>query len=360
MKHLDISEAPVLFLQPKEYFQKLGVNFETLSFNFEFGVSTNLGLDQIRGRYCAVVSCIDHSHFSRYVSKLARDSGISSILMMDGVFEWFNATNNPFLKKVGIKLLSPLVYSSVLVRDKGLFQYLNKRDVECAMYSSLGSDGERKLYSSREPALERKGSDFLITTANTPYFNENEFYQLVELIKKLVKVLDSNGYTYKYRLFDASLVTALGVLNVDNITEPSFDESLNMFSGVLTTPSTIVLNAMKAGLPVCIFDYRDGPLFIQAGWRMNSSSGILSIIESMLEKDRDRMGYQHDVSASESANSSLEAMINKGYLSHKRASYDFSKEPFVISFEYRVRCFFVLMRKKFSKISKAALMLYKK
>lgn len=333
-----MSYKKVLFLQPRQYFERLGVVFDTLPFDYEFGMPSFGIITGKYKEYDAAVTCIDHSQYTRFICQEFKRSGVKVILMMDGVFEWANATNNPYLEKLAIKLLSPVCYDSVLTVDRALMDILKKEGVESDQYTKRVC----------EASLNNR-QRFLITTANTPYFDLSEYSFLVSAIKEISDCLEENSIEFDYRIFDERLIKDLAIEDSRNKVSGTIENVGSKYAGVFTTPSSIVISLMEIKIPVCIIDYRDGPLFVQSGWRKTPGSNTDKILKSMLAKDKDRMGYQSSQLADKSTNEALRLTIDR-YFRPFDPAVDYSqvnKDPFVISFEFYARKCIVFLRDNF-------------
>lgn len=332
----------ILFLQPRAYFERLGFDFEALDYEVDFGVVSLTSYKKRLSSYACVFSCIDHSGFSRFLCQYAREKGVPSIIVMDGVFEWSNATKHPFLNKLGVNLLSPFSYSMAMVCDEGLRRYLEKKGVNVSMYypgNSIKGRGDDNGY-------------ILITTANSPYFDEAEKSCLVAMYLAVINHLRDCGVSYKFRIFDEGLLEALSISHDDNIVDGAFEEALVGARAVISTPSTVVVTSMMYSLPVAIADYRDGPLFINSGWRINGAVNLEDTIKSMLSRDVHRMSYQEDFCSSlKRANDACVDLIEKktkGKFSDVKGQgcAVFSGDRYVISLEYPARCAYLFLRRK--------------
>ena len=332
----------VLFLQPKPYFERLGVDFSRLEFEADFGIISLRQFQKNVSRYDAVVNCIDHSLFCRAICILAEKVGIPSILIMDGVFEWENSISNPYLKKIGVQLLSPVSYSNAMVVDKGLQNYLSKTGVNSSMYSSNESVVKPVSKGDMQASV-------LITTANNPYFNEAEKERLCDLLERVISELVSMGVSFKFRIYDDYLKSRFSIAGSENITGGAFEDIVTKFSCVISTPSTIVQTSMELGIPVAILDYRDSPVFLNSGWRIHGSIDLKSTLASILEPDEDRMRFQSNCISSRSANKVLGEMVDLRCVSIKVEDDNLLQSPFVFSLEYPIRKLILFVRRHFKK-----------
>lgn len=329
----------ILFLQPKEYFERLGLNFDALKHDAEFGVFLFSSFARNVSSYSCVVSCIDHSHFNRLICMHALSRGVPAALIMDGVFEWSNATENKFLLKRKISLLSPFCYSHALVVDEQLNSILNKKGVESMRYVPGLSESNPSLSSGS------KENKILVTTANTAYFNDSERDSLVSLLKEVVGVLKRKDIPYFYRIFDRSLLERLGDKDAANNTDGDINDVIEFASAVITTPSTLVSKVVGAGVPVALLDYRDGPIFMQTGWRINGASDIAKTIDSLIAPDESRLGIQFDLAREDSSpHDFVNSLAERGYFvppSKNEVCSQVKHDIYVVSFEYWFRCMLV-------------------
>lgn len=344
--YMDIDK--LIFLQPKSYFNRLGVDFNKIEYECVFGWSSLKILITDFSKVKAVVSMIDHSHILRALCHRCRVHSLPVIFIMDGVFEWSNATINPYLNDRNIKLLSPVFYDYIICRDAGLVQCLKKDGVLARQYSVFEADGDG------ECSVNNK---ILITTANTAYYNEIEYENLIVLLTEVIKTLSENLIPYCFRFFDQRLIDEFVTRSDCNLVDGSFSDALAQVSGLISTPSTIVQEAMELGVPVAILDYRDGPIFLQSGWRITGQTDILSVVMSMLSFDSDRMSFQNTQISRSNLTDQLNSIANENFF-RKSSAHDFKLtlgNYFILRMEFKMRLMLEFLKNKFSKIYKAML-----
>ncbi|EOV3437946.1 hypothetical protein ACOW85_001312 [Vibrio parahaemolyticus] len=215
----------------------------------------------------------------------AKKKGISTVLLQDGVYDWANSYVN-----------NKIPLYDVVFHDLFLF---------------FGTDRERKLLegntiNSRKvlkyvpryipkygKLMKDKKYDFLITTANSAYFNEQEFVALTQVIKRTIQELDNCGLTYKLRIFDRKLVEALSLKNeVFNDTDCCFEESVSDVRAMITSKSTVTIEALYLDLPVAEFVYRNTPILSSPAWCIHEAIDYATTFKSMLSGEISRMNYQ--------------------------------------------------------------------
>ncbi len=326
----------VLFLQPKRYYERLGVDFSKLDFYMDFGCISTFSFIYKMENYSLVVNAIDHSIFNRRIVSIANENGIETLYIADGIFEWSNATVNPFLCKKGIKLLHPFYYSKAIVMDDLLNGVLKRKGVLSYMYSKRIEDFERS---------DREDFCVLLTTANNPYFNDKEKDLFFDIIGGAASLLRERGIKYKWRVFDRELIDV--VCKDDfNHTDGRLCDVLKDVDCVITTPSTLISEVASVDIPVAVIDYRDGPLFSQSAWRITSKERVIDVVKSMMARDDARMKMQRDLLIKDRD-------INEAFLDSIKDTYFERNTDSVgskISLEYLSRCVIEVGKDRFSKL----------
>jgi hypothetical protein len=114
---------------------------------------------------------------------------------------------------------------------------------------------------------------------------------------------------------------------------------------------------MELGVPVAILDYRDGPIFLQSGWRITGQTDILSVVMSMLSFDSDRMSFQNTQISRSNLTDQLNSIANENFF-RKSSAHDFKLtlgNYFILRMEFKMRLMLEFLKNKFSKIYKAML-----
>lgn len=229
----------------------------------------------------------------RYALKwMVNGRGVISI--QDGVYDFCNGFTHPFFSN-NYRLYYPAVSNVVIAGNKN----------DCGIIKALNPSVD--VYSYRLPASAVLGDahmkadnlklyDVLITTANTAYFNDYEKDLLIELINETVKYLESSGLSFCFRIFDGVLADGISTLTSgNNKIEGSFSDVLTLCRSVVSTPSTVVVEAMAHDVPVAVYIYRDFPVSVQGGWIIRDTNSIGSVIQGMLSKPSARMDIQRAI-----------------------------------------------------------------
>ena len=277
----------ILFLQPKRYFERLGVDFNKVKIPYICGLPVvGLNLTSEIMKYRLIISCIDHSEVNVLVVGHAKLLGVKTLFIMDGIYDFANAHYNPYLVKKGHKLLGRTEYSVIFHIEKELTCFYQEVSDESYTYLPKHAD------VSERDAGKSMNNFFLITTANKPYFQEKEYIRLIAFLKEIVLSLMDKGVDYKFRIFDSRIVNELKIEASSNLIDCSIEKAVVDARGVFTTPSTVVYTAIAMNKAVCILNLRNMPVIQAAGWYINSREDISDTLDSMVDGDKSRMEYQ--------------------------------------------------------------------
>lgn len=282
----------VLFLQPKEYFLELiDVDVFFSKHELKFGYLPYCRIDSMVKQFDIVVSCIDHDENSRHICRIAKQVGCEVVFFQDGVFDFSNAYHNPFLMLKDKVLHEVNCYTKIFFTDFTAKKYFSNYMIDYNVYWP-----KRMLKSTTKFDLGYNPSQppkVLISTANSPYFDDNEFERLVVIINNVTKELDTLNVAYDYRIYDEKLLNSLEIHPQKNKNTGTFESCIKSgYSALFSTPSSIVNTAAFFEIPVAVFDYRSSPMMSVAGWRIHMSLNIRNEIISIMERDLSRMDYQ--------------------------------------------------------------------
>ena len=281
------ARVKVIHNEPSKHLQDLGVQLNPKRFEI---VSPPLTESRARREHksaAAILSTIYHSSISIDLARISRDTHALHIFFSDGIEEWHNMTKNSFLTRLGLKQHFPAysdVYFTCTIGAKRMLEGMGKM---VFMYVPKKAAARSSLAETKVPDY-----NFLISTANTPFFNESELLHLLELIRIVVKEADSLGLSYAFRVFDSRIIAELGIDPNRNMLDCDISNALHRADALITTPSSVSITAIQLNKPVGTLDYRDGPLLFQTGWRLHKSVSIRQVLIDMLAEDEERMTFQ--------------------------------------------------------------------
>ncbi len=205
------------------------------------------------GARVVVVSDIEGPETRRAI-RLADGAGLPVVLMMDGVVEYRNTYRNP---RSGPGFLRPAPADTVCVAgepDKVILDTLGHPEAGVRVVAT----GLPRL-DGLGPMPLPGGTRLLVATARTPAFDAGERGRLVRALGRVRDAARTLGLAVTWRL-SARLELEVGVEN----DEGPLAEALAGASAVLTTPSTLALEAMRAGRATALLDAQGVPCWVRA------------------------------------------------------------------------------------------------
>ncbi len=219
------------------------------------------------------------------VLRRARRGGACTVLMMDGITEYRNTFLNPV---AGPDFLRPAPVDVIACAGR----------VDAARLADLGNDavatGLPRL-AAIEPSDLPEQPVIMVATARQPAFGLDERARLVATLRLLRDRLTALGVVPRWRL-TGGLDVELGV---ETDTAP-VTASLAGCRGVITTPSTLLIEAMRAGRPTALLYPFDAPCWPRAEWMLDGTvlsdrERLDAAIRSLLEPGPDRYRRQLNV-----------------------------------------------------------------
>lgn len=242
----------VLFLQQREYFSELGVEFK--GYDATFGCIFTFNIYKNIAKYDLVVSCIDHDKDARKIIEAANRIAIPTVFLMDGVYDITNAKENPLLRKLGVKLLEPFIYANIFVLGESFVSYLQgNHDVNAIDYLPLRASLDIENTTNITDSV-------LITTAITPYFNQEERKTLIIWLKKVIAVLTKHSISYETRIFDTDILKELSIDESLNRVDCSLSRAIEKHRSVICTPSTVIHSLSEYSVSNLCLNFRKEPL----------------------------------------------------------------------------------------------------
>lgn len=200
-------------------------------------------------------------------------SKIKTIQLVDGIFE----TRNIFYRYPRYKYhYSHFVFTT----DIKSMNYLKRIGIESDVYVPVHSKIEIS-YDSSGPIL--------VTTSNTPYVNSKERNELIFCLVKIVEQLTRLGEIVVYRIKDEHILRALRIEEEDNYLQ----DIPSALKGIISTPTTLIMEALRKGIPVLQVFHRLDPIFVQSGWMITVREELsVDLIKSFVQPEKWRLEFQ--------------------------------------------------------------------
>lgn len=338
----------ILFSEDESYYRKLGlVDIKDVEFHFGGMKYYNKSGEWLSERYDYFACFMYTLPHNAILTEKFRKLDIPSILIIDGIYDLSNSINNPMSNKYGLIL----------------YEYL-QQDICISVENRIDHFfGEEKSYfyylpdhmkcETKKTEVDNMDTKILLTTANSAYFNDDEYGNLLSILDTVISTFLDLGLDFETRIFDKRLLTDLEEkFELNNIIDCSFDVALSNYTHIVTTPSSLAVSAMKGGRAVALLVYKDQPTFISSGWIFTSQRTLNTGIDSFINMDKARMQYQERcISCYESSNSLsdvLEDLVirdKNSYTGRSNPSHDFLtnsyynmlESRFNFNFEYFLR-----------------------
>ena len=287
----------ILFLDPKKEVDKILKNTDYRKYKSEYNGQLLYRNNITDFKKYDLIACINTANpYNCFLLSKCTSAGIRTLTITDGIYEWENAYNNPKHKRNDIALHDPIPSSAIVMTGGYGQKYLKTINSGTNFFRHIpyrmqNSEMTQQCKSAQQEKI------VLLTSARTSSFSTEELQRAIVLYSLVIKECESQCIKIRYRIFDENLAEHLKIPKKDNNLSGSFKDSLQSISAVISSPSSVCLEAMANFLPVAIIDYRDSPIFMQSGWRIHQSVSIPTVLNSMMQMEESRMKYQSSVIA---------------------------------------------------------------
>ena len=245
-------------------------------------------------KFDEIYNCDYSDIHSTLIVKKAKSIGIKTFLLMDGIYDWANSYLNPKWVDENSKFdLS--IYNLVYCVENHTKSFLKLHGIETKIYKPPRifrvSEKKTKFKKNNKASKNR----ILITTSNTPYFNNIEFERIIKIFKGIIKWCGDNSIEIFYRIYDKKILDRLDINKKINLTKGSIDLYLDEIDILITTPSSVSVTSAMYDKPFIHVIYRDTPNTLQAAWQIFDVEMVPDVIKSALNRDKYRMLHQRTI-----------------------------------------------------------------
>ena len=156
-----------------------------------------------------------------------------------------------------------------------------------------------ELAKNRPEEKEQTGPfELLIATAKTPAFDAAQRNVLVESLRDIKSRVDRNPYLGNARKIEITWRLTDGIDEEIRVARksdeglPPLSAELKRVHAVITTPSTLFVEAALCRRPVAILDYFNGPQYVPPAWKISAPKNINPTLEELAHPPRARMLFQ--------------------------------------------------------------------
>jgi hypothetical protein len=136
----------------------------------------------------------------------------------------------------------------------------------------------------------------LVMTANTPGFTPEQVARVEASLTDLRDALEGNSEWQPVWRVRGGLREKLALQGRrPDLESGSLRQALAAVHAVVTTPSTVQLEAFLSGRPTALLDYANRPHYVPAAWRVTAREQISETLASLADASPARMRYQEEV-----------------------------------------------------------------
>jgi len=243
-------------------------------------------------------------HFERFrrCCTTLKERGVATLYLVDGILEWRNAWENRADEPACPWTMRPVLSDKVACignsQARVLAAWGNGLKVEVT--------GIPRMDSIRiESGYQKDPQEFrvLVCTAKFPGFTPRQSEITLQSLLDLKKHFDSNGMVsgrtvqVTWRLAP-QIAGAIDVPNsLGDLNGCEIAQQIRNVDAVITTPSTVMLEAMLLQRPVALLDFHNSPHYVPAVWSISAASQIESVLEELASPALAKMAMQQQLLA---------------------------------------------------------------
>lgn len=237
--------------------------------------------------------CLDSQSLA---ARAAVRRNVPTLLVMDGVLEWRNTWEHYADPETALAmpLLQPVLAHKVACMGQRQAEWLEDFGNH-GLCESVGLPRLDRLLERCGRRLQGDTRRLLVASATRPAFDakqwnvvERAFDDLVAGLHTYAKTSPGLALEVVWRVSER-LAKHLGI---DPSDERPLPEVLAAVDAVISTPSTLVVEAMLAKRPVAVLDYFDTPAFVATAWRIGSAAQVRSVLRELFSPPPARLFHQ--------------------------------------------------------------------
>lgn len=225
-------------------------------------------------------------------------AGVPVLHVVDGILEWRNLWDCPLYDFPGIK--SPPMYHPAFAHKIACIGRSQARAMQAWIPPGRCEVvGLPRLDHHAAPAPSTDGPlRVLVCTATTAFFTPEQHAVVRRSLQdlrawfRLHPTFQGRAVEPTWRL-TGNLAAEIGVASeITDLSGLEMATALGRAHAVITTPSTIVLEAMLAGRPVARLDYFDYPAYVPSVWTLHHQAALDAVLPRLLAPSAGEMDFQ--------------------------------------------------------------------
>lgn len=225
----------------------------------------------------------------------ARDAGIPSLVIQDGILEWRCQYENPLFGAGGGAPQHQPVLADVIAcigrqSARQIAAWGNAGRVEATGMPRMDHLLGRAVKPRRTP-----GKRILVMTAKKAGFTEEQSAVTLRSLRDVRAHLETLAGVEVIWRVSREMADALGVANqMRETSSVELTEVVERSDAVITSISTAILETMLLDRPVAALDYHNVPRFVPTAWTISAPEHIAPVVAGILASDARRMAFQRD------------------------------------------------------------------
>jgi hypothetical protein len=225
----------------------------------------------------------------------AREAGIPSLVLQDGILEWRCQYENPlFGAGGGAPQHQPVLADKIACLGaqsvRQIAAWGNPHKVE-----DTGMPRLDYLLEREPPPIRTPGTRLMVMTAKNHGFTPEQREITVRSIADVRDYLATRPDIEVVWRVNKEVAQILGLENqLQQHASTELTALLEQVDAVITTISTTLLESMLLGRPVAALDYHNVPRFVQTAWSIPARDYIGATIDELLNPPARKMAYQRE------------------------------------------------------------------
>jgi hypothetical protein len=252
--------------------------------------------DEIRANKPDLVLCVNDTNYEiARCLDAARQDGIPTLCLQDGILEWRCQYENPlFAAGGGAPQHQPVLVDKIACLGNQSARQIafwgNMERVEVTGMPRLDA-----LAALPAPEFNHPRKRILVMTAKKPWFDDVQQELIMRSLRDVKAYLESQSEIEIMWRVTKNLAEMLGVENrLQELGGGELTQLLSSVDAVITTPSTAMLEAMLLQRPVAALDYPNVPRFVPTTWTISASEHIAPIVKELLSPTAVKLAFQND------------------------------------------------------------------
>lgn len=282
----------VLFLESREEINRF-INCQKIEENMGCHYDGKVYFDKNADffkRYSAIAYVSGVDEYATVICGKARNVAVPVCFFQDGPFEWSNNTENPKHASRDRVLLNPVLATIIYYVGDSSQRYLQACNPSAKFRKFLPRRISKPDSAASYSAPTRPS--VMLTTARTPYFTDSEKNKLIAVLTATIKALKHQRIEFSTRFTENLYAILDGGDSLHRDTKASLGEVIKRYDIVITTPSSVSIEALNQKKKLIHLNIRSTPIFYSAYWNINAPEQSAEVLSAACTMQNEHQQYQ--------------------------------------------------------------------